>query len=620
MIKITLNEKYKSFDKGFETVLDGNLIILSGVNGSGKSQLMNIIYGESKEELNMNSPMPHMNNNKKDITRNIHAGDISIDKRNIELRSFKDNITIPEIVKASSYTFSNSAKQAYDFYKQNNYNLDTLRNPQYSKSIEKIKEILKKVHRTSLNSLSEEKFKDALIDARFEWKPDDIFTDFIGNIFFDHATKIAQGQQDAGKVTGPAFDPMTLGIAPWNELNELFEILKLDYRFKNDYEIKHGELKNTPILFQIDANGLINGRETRPLKDLSDGEKAIISLCFTSLKKIDTDNIKILLLDEFDAALNPSLIEGLFEVVKKYFLDKGIIVIMSTHSPATISLAPEYASFYEVFKKNYSATRVYRVSKDDYTELQKVNKKFYDKIGDQEKRIKELEVVIDSQEDILIITEGKTDWKYIVKALQYFHSKKEFLNIKQEYFYRFGSKEDVNIALCGTNIYADMGESQLNNFLANEINSRIGDSAKRKQKRIGIFDSDTDIKPKSKNEYGVFSFKITPNNISTEFLFNDPDLKAEISGERLFIGLEFDERSTRHESLNLNLGSGSSKRAGKKEIIDLDVFDENNQNKALSKEKFAQAIYNDEIKISNDSWENFRHIFEKLEEILYGQN
>lgn len=616
MIKITLNEKYKSFDKGFETVLDGNLIILSGVNGSGKSQLMNIIYGEVKEESGTNSPMLHMNNNKKDITRNINIGDISIDKRNIELRSFKDNITIPEIVKASSYTFSNSAKQAYDFYKQSNYNLDLLRNQQYSKSIERIKEILKRVHGNNLNSLSEDKFKDPLIDARFEWKPDDIFTDFIGNIFFDHATRIAQGQQDAGKVTGPAFDPMTLGIAPWNELNKLFEILKLDYRFKKDYEIKHGELKNTPILFQIDANGLINGRETRPLKDLSDGEKAIISLCFTSLKKIDTDNIKILLLDEFDAALNPSLIEGLFEVIKKYFLDKGIIVIMSTHSPATISLAPEYASFYEVFKKNYSATRVYRVTKDDYVELQKVNKRFYDKIGDQEKRIKELEVSIDSEEDILIITEGKTDWKYILKALEYFQSKDEFNLILPQYFYRFGSKEDVESSNCGTYINVDMGESNLNSNLAAEINLRTGDKDRRRQLRIGVFDSDTNIKPNSKSEYGVFSFKIVPDKISTEFLFIDKDIKTEVADKRLYIGDEFNENSTRHFSENLILGINSSKRAGKKEIIDTDVFDENNENKALSKEKFAQAIYNGEIKISNESWENFRHIFVNIERIL----
>lgn len=131
---------------------------------------------------------------------------------------------------------------------------------------------------------------------------------------------------------------------------------------------------------------------------------------------------------------------------------------LQTHSPATISLAPEYASFYEVFKKNYSSTRLYQVNKDDYLELQKVNKKFYDKISDQEKRIKELELSIDSEEEeALIITEGKTDWKYILKALEYLQNKGEFNLILPQYFYRFGSKEDVESSNCGTYVNVDIG-------------------------------------------------------------------------------------------------------------------------------------------------------------------
>ena len=49
-----------------------------------------------------------------------------------------------------------------------------------------------------------------------------------------------------------------------------------------------------------------------------------------------------------------------------------------------------------------------------------------------------------------------------------------------------------------------------------------------------------------------------------------------------------------------------------KTVIALDCI----KNIALSKENFAIAVYNNDIKISNDSWENFRHIFKKIEEIL----
>lgn len=603
MIKIQLNEKFKSFEVGFKTELEGNLIILSGVNGSGKSQLMSIIYGD--KGIN-----PHTGQRSKDLNRIITIDGNEINWKNIELRTFKDNISLPEIIKSSSHSFNTAVDQAYNDYKSNG--LNPLYNANFSSSIEKAQKILGDIYDPNTRNITEDKFKTILRDANYIWEQDDVFTDTIGNVFFSHASKIAQGQQNAGKKDGPAFDPLTLGIAPWNELNELFKILNIEYKFKDNFEIKHGDLTETPRLFQIDSIGNLIEEESRHLKDLSDGEKAIISLCFTSLKKINIDDKKILLLDEFDATLNPSIIEALIKVIKKYFIDNGLVVIMSTHSPATISLAPEDTTYYEVFKKSHSPARVFKINRDDYLELKKVNKQFYDKINDQAGRITELEASIEFDEDVLIITEGKTDWKYILKALEYFQSVGEFLEIKADYFYRFGSQDDVVHSICGTSIFADMGESQLNSFLSNEINRRIGEVSRRKKIIIGIFDSDTEIRTKSKREYNVFSFKISPNNISTEFLFIDENIKSEVAGERLFIGQEFNERSTRHNSENLNLGSSSSKRAGKKEIIDADVFDEKGVNKALSKEKFAQAIFDDIIEISPESWENFRHIFDNI--------
>lgn len=615
MIKLKLNEKYKSFDDGFETELDGSLIILSGINGSGKSQLMNIIYGgvvkSPYDDLIVQDGV-----NKRDINRSILLKGQSINKNNIELRSFKNNILMPEVVKADSSKFNQSANQAFDYYKKNSFNLENYFNEEFSQSIEKIQRLLKKEYGSKIDNLREDEFKRVLIEARFEWKHNDSFSDIIGNIFYDHATKIAQGQQEVGKIGGDAFDLLSLGKAPWDELNELFETLQLDYRFKDNYETKYGELLEIPILYQIDCKMQIIEEEKRLLQDLSEGEKAIISLCFTSISKMDVDDKKLLLLDEFDATLNPSLIEALFEVINKYFIEKGIVVVMATHSSATISLAPEYTSYYEVFKNNLSPVRIFKVDRDSYSELQKVNKDFYDKLKNQDERIKELEASIDSKEDILIITEGKTDWKYILRALKHFHAQEEFLDVKQEYFYRFGSKDDVGNSICGTNVFADMGESQLKSFLSAEINIRVADREKRRKLRIGVFDSDTNTVVKSKEEYGVFSFKITPDNISTEFLFTEDDLKIDVQGERLYVGEEFNERTTRHNDSNLTLGIGSSKRAGKREIIDFDVFDENGINKALSKEKFAQAIYNDEIKVSEESWENFRHIFENISSYL----
>ncbi len=159
---------------------------------------------------------------------------------------------------------------------------------------------------------------------------------------------------------------------------------------------------------------------------MSNGEKSIISLCFASLNGCSERQKKILIFDEFDATLNPSLIKSLYKILKKYFINEGKLIILSTHSPVTISFAPENSTFYEVFKQSKYEKRLLKVDKNDYAELQLANKEFFDKIKNQKERIDSLIGMINSDSDFLIITEGKTDWKYLLKALEYFHKKMNF--------------------------------------------------------------------------------------------------------------------------------------------------------------------------------------------------
>lgn len=614
IISIKLEEDYKSFDEGFETVLEGDTIILSGINGSGKSQLINIIRGVEQVERAdpMMDPMNPTTNKK--IHSLVKIDGQVLNQKCVEFKGFKDNFNISEILKPTSAELMRAVDEAYRIFKSGR--LDPKKSPDYSSSCIKANKILSERFGKVDNSISESEFKTVLRQSGFLWQQDDKFSNVVGMLFYNHAMAIAQGRQDAGAVAGPAFDETTLGTPPWTELNELFSELNLEYRFKNNYTIFHAELDETPCLYSINKKGELLESETRALRDLSDGEKTIISLCFISLRKIEGEDKRLLLLDELDAVLNPSLTEKLFVVLQKYYVNKGIDVIITTHSPATISLAPKNATFYEVFKKNYSKQRVHEVNKDEYEELKIVNKRFYDKIENQEQRIQDLKVLLEKNEDFLIITEGKTDWKYMIGALKYFHAKNEFTDILEDHFYRFGSQEDVSNSICGTNDHADLGEAQLNKFLSNEIALRTGDVGRRKMIWIGVFDSDTNTKIKSNPVYGIHSFKIEPSGISTEFLFKDEEIKSLIDDKRLYLGTEFDQRTCRHKSENLNLGAGSQKKAGKKVIIDNDVYDANGINQSLSKEEFSQAIYNHNIEISDHSWENFRHIFEKIESLV----
>ena len=415
------------------------------------------------------------------------------------------------------------------------------------------------------------------------------------------------------------FNSSLLETAPWVKLNNLFEELRLHYRFKDDFQIVGVEMNEQPKLFALKPDGSLDENDIRLLQDLSDGEKTIISLCFASIGESTTSSKKLLLLDELDAVLNPSLIQTFFSVVKSYFIDQGITVIMTTHSPATIGLSPEDAKFYEVFKPNATGNRILEVNRDSYSELQIVNKEFYSKINDQANRISNLEGQINSQEDFLIITEGKTDWKYMIKALEYFHSRSEFTNITFDSFYKFGSQQDIESGICNTDVQNELSDSKLNNYLKGLVSSREIDKSNISKIRVGVFDSDTNTKVTNDETLGIYSFKIEPSNISTEFLFTDEEIKSEVDGKRLFIGEEFDSRTKRNSAnpdLTLGGGSSNTNKAGKRVIIDTDVYDPSIANIALPKELFAQAVYNGEIEISETSWEAFRHIFEKINVII----
>jgi ABC-type thiamine transport system ATPase subunit len=606
-ILVKLNQKYKSFVNGFVYSFEGDLILLSGVNGTGKSQLLNIIHGQEGK------------NNKAKIQSTITLNDSPINAQDIDYRSFKENISLSEITPSTPQSIINSAQNAFNMYTRNGLNPQHIDNFKSYESVINAKKILiDKFGEQEFNSkrISEENLKSCLKLANFLWRVGDVFTNSIGDIFFNHALKVSEKMKDVGRSN---FDSTKFETAPWEKLNNLFGELKLQYRFKSNFKIIGVEINEQPKLFALKQDGSLDENDIRLLADLSDGEKAIISLCFASLGENILSVKKILLLDELDAVLNPSLIQIFFSVIKKYFIDEGITVIMTTHSPATIGLSPVESKYYEVFKPNESGNRILEVSRDAYSELQIVNEVFYSKIIDQDLRIKILKGKINSDKELLIITEGKTDWKYMLKALEHFQSKQQFKNIDLDLFYRFGSSNDVQSGICGTQIVNELSDSKLNNYLKGLVNTRAIDKREIEKIRIGIFDSDTKTKVINESALGIFSFKIEPNEISTEFLFSDEEIKTEIEGKRLFIGEEFNSR-TKINVMNsdFTLGGDSSNinKAGKRVIIDTDVFDRTSANIALPKELFAQAVYKGNINISEESWENFRHIFDEINKII----
>lgn len=416
-INICIGESYKLYKKNSVYVLDGDLIILSGVNGSGKSQLLQIIAKNGKEQIS------------RKLTQTNDVGE-SVPLEDALLLSFRDNIDLGEDFGQFSVTYKqNCANSAWEYYKSNiqhqNNIFDAKKTKKYNegslvfddkgiknaswRSINRLVDLLKENYQDEkVFSLTKTEI-ESILPAEFIWRNENDIVKQIGNLFYIACCDRVNKQIECSTSTAIFDNSAWLKNAPWTILNELFEKLNFKYRFKTDYNFSAPYMEENPKLR--------DNSEIRSLLDLSDGEKAILKLALISLDEEISKDINLVLFDEYDAPLNPSLTEAFYQVIEKFYIEKGIQVIITTHSPATISLAPEYAQFYEVFPQSNASPKIVKVEQFDYSELRTANKQFYDKIKNQSERIAELERLTQTGGRMLFV-EDKYDQIYKIAYLK----------------------------------------------------------------------------------------------------------------------------------------------------------------------------------------------------------
>ena len=323
---------------------------------------------------------------------------------------------------------------------------------------------------------------------------------------------------------------------------------------------------------------------------------------------IETSKISgIVIIDEIDKHLHIRLQK---EVLPKLFiLFPQIQFIISSHSPFLhMGLADTLLNRSQIIDLDNNGINVSPTNNDLYREVYEMmireNNRFAEKYEEIEARLKEFSKPI-------VITEGKTDIKHILKA-------KEKLSIN-----------DIDFDCIEIEHQPD-GDGNLNKLL--EHLSKVV----RKNIIIGIFDRDSDIVKDIEKDnqpykiYGnnVYAFCLqVPQSridsgqpkISIEYLYSDEEIQTTLdNGCRLFFGTEFMRQSMRHNTEDLTLNKPQGKGVDK--IIENNggqaVYDKNDTNILAKKEDFANAIVNDKLNISNSSWENFRHIFDRIKTIL----
>ena len=323
-LKVKILDEYKAYKKDTEYELNGDLILLSGINGSGKSQLLKIIAKHGNEPI------------KRTVTQIDNESSVGLE--NILLLSFRDNIDLGTDFGAFSVTYhENYASQAWEFYannikhtnsrianekRQQRYHNDTLifndqglKNPSW-RSIVKLTNVLKEnFNDDSVFDLSQQEF-DKILPMDFIWRNENDIISQVGNLFYMACCKRVDEKMKCAETTDIFNNAEWLKNAPWTILNELFDDLKFKYRFKTDYSF------NTPYMEENPK--LRDGEEIRSLIDLSDGEKAILKLALISLDEEISKDLKLVLFDEYEAPLNPSLTEAFYYVINKFSLLKQL--------------------------------------------------------------------------------------------------------------------------------------------------------------------------------------------------------------------------------------------------------------------------------------------------------
>lgn len=561
-MKLSFVSKHASID-AFDDIELPELTIITGINGSGKSQLLKAIIGSNR--INYQQPPTDYINvsinddiiDKKDIYGpvsnfgidglNASANTIKVDIISKQLGGFKKQI-VEIISKLNNYTaikdYCTEHNKSFTFLEKEDLSLIDEEYNNYKSVITEYTKCISEYQFTY--TYDETKYSQksltyslkgfiTLLD-KYEYSVhelDDLgianYAEVIStsqsspliikdlsNIFLDYHNKLRrnrellfynESEQYFDEGTGLTEEEFlkAYGTAPWDKLNSILEGFS---------EIEYTVTKPDKILidsFQCQLESTINKDTIINFNSLSSGEKLLMGLASMVFKLKYNNNLpKIILFDEVDSNLHPTMIKILLKVIDETLLKNRTKVIMVTHSPTMVALAPEES--------------IYIMNKVGKNRLEKKHKNealsiLTEGLATLENGLSLLDEL--SQNELTIITEGRNT-NYIKKALELFDCKNVVV---------LDNLEDIT------------GETQLKTYF------KFFAKIQHTQKVLFIWDCDVNKIPNDENN--TFAYKFEKNNenniakkgienIFEEDLFNNFSTKIEYSkGDKK---VEFDQR------------------------------------------------------------------------------
>lgn len=132
------------------------------------------------------------------------------------------------------------------------------------------------------------------------------------------------------------------GRPPWKVFNELMEDRKLG--FSLDGPELYSDAPYSPVLRKLSTGAEVD------FSELSSGETILMSVALSMYvlgpRQQRVEMPRAILFDEVDAPLHPSMCRDFLRTVEKFLVhERDVIVVIATHSPSTIAMAPPNSVF-----------------------------------------------------------------------------------------------------------------------------------------------------------------------------------------------------------------------------------------------------------------------------------
>lgn len=432
-ISLKLLTRYKSLQAGFEWRDIPPFAVITGVNGVGKTQLLEVIKGRSDEpdrqglihsiNREITSLSGHANlvfsenttkrklslNGLIDYVKNSDQRLVELRKLDKQINAFQNNIArwrsqISQTKDKVERLRLEDDIRAYDLQIKNC--LDQKLNVNVYAYDEELSRIARKLKKKA-EDLTEDEIRQLAIDNFESLTTVDELSKFVADEnlrYMKRVTFLSETHHDEER------EMLIAQERPYQTINRIFRKYGFDY-----YDM----LNPFPVDGRLNGEIRFQGKEEEVVEydSLSSGEKAIVQYVIWSYGQDFRGNrLNTMVLDEPDAHLHPSMSKMMVEIFSEMSIKKevgggGIRIIMTTHSPSTVAFTPDGSLF--VMEREDGNKKVIRpTTSEDAVEI------LSDGVFTFSRAMSHFTLLSSSHSQNLVFVEGKTDVLHFTRAMQ----------------------------------------------------------------------------------------------------------------------------------------------------------------------------------------------------------